>query len=177
MATANAAALTLEQGRALYVRLVDLRNEAGAKLYHRLCLARDLLTSHEWVEDLAGGGGDESIAIDRLEDTCFADLCGAVSLPDLLEVLRRVPAEKTWKANKYNLRRMWAEMKARAKGAAPPRPRQERIEGEDARDRLIRRLREECTELKEAIRTLTKENLALKRAVRRVQEQMKGVPI
>lgn len=168
---------TLEQGRSMYVRLVDLRNEAGAKLYQRLTLARDLLVNHEWVEDPAGGGGDESISLDRLEDNCFADLCGAVSLPDLLEVLRKIPAEKTWKANKYNLRRMWAEMKARAKGATPPRPRVERVEGEDARDRLIRRLREETTELKEAIRSLTKENLALKRAIRRVQEQMREVPV
>lgn len=172
MTTANLTA------RELFLNLVAMRNEVGEKLYQRLVMAQKLLADTEWVEDVSAGGGDESIALDRLEEECFGDLCGSISLPDMLEVLRRVPDKKTWKANKFNLRRMWAEMKARNKTASPPLPpKGERVEGEDSRDRLIRRLREELAELKQSLRNQIKENLKLKAAIHRIQQIQESVAV
>jgi hypothetical protein len=112
----------MSSSQELYVKLVNLRTEAGERLYERLSIANKLLSDRAWVDDPAGGGGDESRAIDRLEDTAFGDICGAVSLPEMLEILHRVPDKKTWAANKYNLKKMHAELRARetARGAERP---------------------------------------------------------
>lgn len=103
-----------------YARLIELRDRAGGLIYERLTLADRLLSDRAWVEAPECGGGDESRAIDRLEEMAFADLCGALSLPEMLEILHHVPDEKTWKANRYNLRKMHREMKDRLRPPVPP---------------------------------------------------------
>src|ERR1700722_10779062 len=84
---------TATKGSDLYVRLLAMRSESGSLVYKRLQLCNSLLSDHEWVESQEGGGGDEGKAIDRLESECFGDLCGLMSLPQLLEVIRAIPSE------------------------------------------------------------------------------------
>jgi len=68
MATNN---LTAQQS---YVKLIELRDHSGATIFERLKLADRLLSDREWVHLPEGGGGDESKAIDRLEDNAFGDI-------------------------------------------------------------------------------------------------------
>lgn len=102
-------------GELIYANLVDLRNKAGQTILDRLKLADQLLKDKEWVELPTGGGGSLGLAYDRLEDDCFADLCGAVGLANLLELLHEFPREQTWVKNKFNLGKMWAELSAKRK--------------------------------------------------------------
>lgn len=180
--------------REIFARLQGLRDRAGALLFERLTLADKLLSDHEWVADASGGGGDEGRAIDRLEDLCFADICGALSLPEMLEVLRHVPQESVWKQNRYNLRKMHAEMKARqqaqaatskmattgrttagidtqdseqAQATVSPRS----ISPEDE----VKRLRAELKVKDARIRQLEKDNRRLRKAVRKLQEAISNL--
>lgn len=113
---------TTSSPREILARLISLRNNAGTNLFLRLKLANQLLSDREWVEDPSGGGGDASRALDRIEEDCFGPEAG-MSLPEMLEVLAAVPQEKVWKQNRYNLKKMWLEMKecqeAGRRSAAP----------------------------------------------------------
>ncbi len=169
----------------VYQELVTLRNSAGESLYLRIGLAQRLLSDREWVRLPEGGGGDESRAIDRLEDTAFGDVCGAISLPDMLELLRRVPEKSAWKANRFNLRKMVGEMKARDEARRPPRKPAPPLPpnsntGTLEPQQVVRRLQEELREakehaksdmqlLKEENRELKAENGRLRAAVRSLQ--------
>lgn len=142
-----------ETAQQLHAWLLNKRNEVGSTLYQRLVKALQLLGERDWVHDPSGGGGDEGTAIDRLESDCFGDVCGALSLPQMFEVLRAVPEEKTWKAHKYNLRAMWFEMQERRQTKAKPKQTKQQTE-QDARDRVIAKLREENQLLRERVHTL-----------------------
>lgn len=149
----------------IFAELVDLRNKAGKTVYHRLTLARDLLVDRDWVCDVARGGGDESRALDRLEEECFGDLYGALSLPQLLEVLHHVPDEAVWKRNKYNLKRMWEEMRLAAQG--PPVV----VQRPAPQDELSV-LKAENRELRQQIKLLTQENGKLRRMIQRIRQDV-----
>ncbi len=159
-----------------FVRLLDLRNQAGATLHQRLVLANKLLSDKEWVDDPTQGGGDESRAIDRLEEECFGD-CGGMPLPEMLEVLHQVPELSVWKRNKFNLRKMSAELKARQdakrnakRGATiPPVPVFGTPAPETSQDET-KRLKLELKEAHTRIRELMGENRKLRRAVHRLQQ-------
>lgn len=149
-----------------YTKLVELRNSSGDALYERLKLAKTLLADRDWIEDETKGGGDESIAIDRLEDECFGD-CG-MSLPLMLEVLRAIPAKSTWKANKFNVRRMHAEMLAR-RAAALPQPKATATNCPpapqpivDPKTRKIEEMQTKVTDLATELRELRAENRELR---------------
>lgn len=174
---------------AMLRELAELRDKSGATLYKRLRLAQELLSDPDWVRSPSGGGGHEGAALDRLEDNYFADVCGALSLPNMLEVLRRVPDEAVWKANKYNLRRMWGEMQARQ---SPPRARDRDaglaggsasgssragtegssagMEQQPTKDEIIATLRTE-------IKTLRKENHKLRRALIKIQRAQEALGV
>jgi len=186
--------MSVKSGNELYVRLVNLRDSAGERLYERLNLADKLLSDHAWVEAADGGGGDESRAIDRLEDTAFGDICGALSLPEMLEILHRVPNKETWKKNRYNLRKMHAEMVARNKaststakaasaskggtsspsvggtpaavgGDGTPQHQQHAVTPEDE----VKRLKQENREKDRKIADLERQNRKLRVALKRLQ--------
>jgi hypothetical protein len=97
---------------ALFTRLMELRNSTGRAHHERLCIARDLLIDKEWV---AENGGSVGKALDYLEDVCFADLCGSVQLPQLLDLLTAYPSIAQWGKHKFNFRAMWAEHSAKKK--------------------------------------------------------------
>lgn len=143
----------------LFAKLVKLRNESGEALYARLCLAKTLLEDREWVEAPQHGGGDLSRAMDRLEAECFADICGALSLPQMLEILREVPQQKTWKASKYNLRAMYAEMQAR-RSPTPTTPRQPTTKGD------------QYEQLKLRVQELMEENKQLRKDKKELQARL-----
>lgn len=107
-------------GNEMLAKLIEMRDRAGVNHYERIALAGRLLKDREWVESPAGGGGDEDKAITRLEEDAFADLCSAVGLPQLLDLLHHYPDQKDWRRHKYNFRRMWAEWKAKQKPKARP---------------------------------------------------------
>ena len=96
----------------LYARLMSLRDKAGETHFERIGLAAQLLTDREWVGDPQGGGGDEGKALDRLEQECFGDICGLISLPRLLEVYQAVPDVEDWRRAKFNLAKIWAAYQA-----------------------------------------------------------------
>lgn len=154
----------------IYIELVNLRNQAGTNIYQRLKLADQLLSDRDWVCRPDGGGGDESRAIDRLEDDCFGDLCGALSLPQMLEVMHATPDEKVWKQNKYNLRKMWQNMKdAQAASRPTSRPQGEVPLPPDP----MKVLRNENKELRKEIKVLKEENRKLRKALKRVREDIR----
>lgn len=100
-------------GKQLFLQLVDLRDEAGAVHYQRVAMAQQLLADKEWVTDRTGGGGDEDKALDRLEAECFGDLCGLISLPQLLEIYHHMPDIRQWQKHKFNLAKIWKEWRGR----------------------------------------------------------------
>ncbi len=106
----------------VYARLITLRKRAGRVIFERVRLADTLLSDNDWVSHPEHGGGDQSVAIDRLEADAFGDLCGAVSLPDLLEIYHHVPREEDWRKAKFNLRRLHAEVRARLRPKPPKTP-------------------------------------------------------
>lgn len=149
----------------IFAELVNRRNQAGRAIYDRLVLVQQLLTDKDWVQASEHGGGDESLALDRLEEECFGDLCGALSLPQLLEVLHHVPNEADWKRNKYKLKQMWDEMKARSRGpqviVQKPAPQDE-----------LNLLRNENRELKQQVKMLTQENRRLHSMIQRIKKDV-----
>lgn len=150
----------------MYAELIRLRNNAGEVLYKRLKIARDLLADREWVQSPEQGGGDEAQAIDRLEEFCFAEVCGALSLSQMLEILREVPQQAAWKANKYNLRAMYAEMRARRVPAAVLEP-QHQQRGTNAQ---IEQLKTKIQELMEENKQLRKDKKELQTRLDRIHK-------
>jgi hypothetical protein len=102
-----------ESATKLFARLVLIRDKAGAAHFQRVQIAAKLLADKTWVEDEAGGGGDEDRALTRLEQDCFGDICGLMSLVQLLELYNGVPDFKDWKTARFNLRRLWADYRAK----------------------------------------------------------------
>ena len=117
-------------GPGIFARLIDMRDQAGQRHYERIALADKLLKDVDWVESPTGGGGDEDKAINRLESECFADLCGVVGLVQLLDLYHHYPNVSDWKRHRFDLKRMWAEWRAKhrpeprkaPRPAAAPRP-------------------------------------------------------
>ena len=73
------------------------------------------------MQSLYGGMGDEDKALALLETTCFLDLCGLITLPQLLDVYHNIPDIAVWRRYKFNLRQMWADWKAKQKPEQPAR--------------------------------------------------------
>lgn len=148
-----------------YAELINLRNAAGQNIYQRLTLADAILSDRDWVTAPDGGGGDESRAIDRLEEHCFADVCGALSLPEMLEILHHVPDVRTWEKNRYNLRKMHAEYKERTRPRKTPAP-EAAPSTRPAPEEQVKALRKENADLKH-------ENAELRREVRKLRRLLK----
>lgn len=120
--------MTKMTGKQICAQLRTLRDQAGTRHYERVALASQLLRDAEWVED-PSGGGDENTALDRIEAEYFGDLCGIVSLTNLLDLHRHYPDVADWQRHRFDLKKMWAECRARerptprhAAKASGPRP-------------------------------------------------------
>lgn len=111
----------------LFTALVKMRNGAGKLHYTRLATAYALLADKAWVTDPAGGGGNIEKAFRLLEDKCFADICGDLSLSALLDMYHHNQDLVKWRACNFNLRKLWAEWsatkRAEQRRTAPPTPR------------------------------------------------------
>ncbi len=166
------------KGSELYARLLNMRNESGKLLYQRLRMCKELLGDREWVAAADGGGGDEAVAMDRLESECFADICGSMTLTQLLQVIDAVPTETVWKANKYNLRKMWNEVIQRRKVSKGPKSKQAPMEHKTREQRKIEHLEAEVQFARDRIKELEGENRRLKVIVDRIaktQELIQGL--
>ena len=139
-----------------YTRLISLRDQGGQNILERIQLAMKLLGDKSWVEDISGGGGDESSAMDRIKEAAFGDC--ALTLVQLMDLVREVPDAKTWRANKYNLRAMYAESVMRKRA-----------------DRLVHAgpPREKMSDLRDRIAALTIENDQLRGQVRDLQKEVR----
>ncbi len=99
-------------------QLINLRDQAGDAHYRRVVLADQLLKSRQWVEAADGGGGNESVAIDRISDTYLADIVGLVSLPEMLDILHNFPDVKLWRQHKFSFVAMAQQLRDQKKGKA-----------------------------------------------------------
>lgn len=176
------------RGQADFVLAIQLRDNANH--YQRIATADRLLSNREWVQAPDGGGGNEEKAITILEDKCLADLCGVLSLPQLLEIYHNVPNEEDWKKNHYNFRRIWAQWKSNQQGQKTAKPKKMIAKVATVKDMPtfslmshgeknvayanaikiatksqseIEKLREENTRLRDEVAILTKENRELRK--------------
>lgn len=94
-------------------RLIELRTLAECadkNIYRRVHLVASILTDRGWIEDEYEGC--EWLAMDDLETRYFASLAGYVTLPVMLAIYSKFPAEEEWEKYKYDLRAMeilWEE--------------------------------------------------------------------
>lgn len=112
----------------LKARLGNLAGEAGERAFERVKLAAELLGRREFLEEFQG---DDLRARHYLEERFLGDLCGAVSLGQMLAIYARFPDVEQWRARRFQLRRLWAdELEARAHEQAekkgPPREKKPR---------------------------------------------------
>lgn len=144
-------------------RLTDLTHKSRETIYERVWIADHLLSDREWVESPAGGGGSYSKAIDRLQDDYFGEFCGAITLPQLIDLIQGVPDPAEWKRRKYNLSAMFDALKEAQK------PAQQTRERTSIQDQL-QLLRQENRQLKVQVRKLTRQNRALLKALQEFRE-------
>ena len=102
--------------KTLFAHLKELQGQCGEYYWQRVGLAETLLADNVWLANATQG--DESRAIDHLERTVMADLCVALSLPQLL-VLRRETTLDFWRKHNFNLRAIWRAWKGEAKRPQP----------------------------------------------------------
>lgn len=94
-------------GKQIHAKLINLRNDAGNLIYERLTLADKLLSLEDWVKSQSGGGGNLTNALNRIEVDCFGDICGAMSLAEMLEILHNIPNFDVWKESKFHLTNLY----------------------------------------------------------------------
>lgn len=179
--------MTQQSSDDIYLELVALRNVAGQSLFKRLTLARNLLRDHDWVQEKTKGGGDESIALTRLEDHCFADICGALSLAEMLEIIEHIPDIRRWEKNKFNLKKMYREWKEGTKPKKRNQPEEPVILDPDAlgppfqdseRSRIATeadRLRRQLSEVHDRLHRLEEENSILRIENKRLKRALDAV--
>jgi len=93
----------------MLTKLKALVGEVGKVHFERVALAYKLLGNKEWIE--SEFNGDDWKAAEFLEEECFGDLCGAMSLWDLLKIRQHFPKEADWARCKWNLAKLMAECK------------------------------------------------------------------
>ncbi len=96
--------LVIQSPSVLLPELASLMRASGQNYYRRIQIADQILQNKDWV--LESFRGDPHKAADVLEEKYFHDLCGVVSIWDLMQIYRRFPEEKDWESYGYNLRVM-----------------------------------------------------------------------
>ncbi len=104
----------------LLARLKSLAEQAGKNVFDRAAVAAQLLADRRWIADTFHG--DQGAARDCLQEDYFGDLCGTVTLGQILHIYRKLPAKGQWEDLKFNLMKLLAradEADARPKGNGP----------------------------------------------------------
>lgn len=158
-------------------RLRDLMESAKANYFERITLAHELMLDKAWIDSEHRGDVDK--AAQALEDLYFHDLCGLLSLWNLITIVQKFPTPESWKKYKHNLRVMFDKCRRDAKPkkvtpAKPKKPEQQEIEWlketVHKKDKELRNLRAEVTELR-------RENRKLKKRLRKIENIMAGEPV
>ncbi len=90
----------------MLLQLKELQDKAGEHLFDRLTLVQQIVSDQEWI----GSQGGERKALKHLSSEYFADLCGAMSLPRMLEIRAVYQDKESWQRNGWDLRAMLAEL-------------------------------------------------------------------
>lgn len=94
-----------EDTNKLLMRLRDLSTQAGENYYERIQIADTLLKDKEWIAIHYSGNAFR--AADHMQECYFHDLCGLMTIWDLMQVYRKFPKKDDWIKHKYNLRKMY----------------------------------------------------------------------
>ena len=174
-----------DTSQSIYTELLRLRDQGGQALFLRIGLADKLLSDRDWIAAPEGGGGDESIAIDRLETECFGDV--ALSLPELLELFHAIPQEAVWKRNKYRVRKMLDELRVRQQARTETARAHRSDTGSthapgggrisETPVQTVERLRSELKLRDIEIKELKERNRKLSKAVKRLTEALESLQI
>lgn len=97
------------------VRCCEVRKR---NLFECMRQAYNFMHDREWIIDPAGGGGNEYLALMKLEKS-FGDI--GIPFHQLFDLFDVIPDEDTWRANNYNLSLMLKEWKVRTKLLSRPR--------------------------------------------------------
>lgn len=118
-------------------RLKELAGKAGELAFERVGLAAKLLADVHWLAEEFPVGtkeedgkrvrtGGEEAARDYLEQDFFGDLCGALTLGQLLKIYQRFPTLAEWKRHNFHLARLWAAALEVEAAEKPEPPKSER---------------------------------------------------
>ncbi len=155
------------------VRLKTLIEEAGKNYYERIKLACEVLADEAWVSE--SFGGDQFAAAEMLEGF-FHDLCGMLSIFELMHIYQKFPDAIDWKKHKWNLRTLHDLCKesVKASGGAP-RVHVKRSEYESLKARhedtvyLLKQERKMVARLQEQVNSMQQENLLLQGRVNELE--------
>lgn len=150
--------------QALLTELRTLQGQAGANYYRRTALAAQLLADRQWLE--AEHRGNEIKAAKAIEDVYFHDVCGLLSLWDLLAIVRKFPDEAQWAARGYHLRRLREACKVKGKKRTR---RQATLAELYAAQQALERAQAELDEVRPRLKSLERENERLKGRVEELE--------
>jgi uncharacterized coiled-coil protein SlyX len=151
-------------------RLKELATGAAENYFERIALAHELLLDKLWID--AEHGGDANQAADILEEQYFHDLCGLLSVWNLIHVYQKFPTLEQWRRHKYNLRVMYDKCRAdtaskKPAAAKPKTPVEKKVEElretVTTKDAEIRELRKQIGELQQENRKLRKKLEAIEK--------------
>ena len=120
-----ASAVSLTSAAQALEQLSRMAGQAGELCYRRVALAAQLLADKEWLaSDLFGG--DKEAARQYLEERYFSDLCGAMTLGQLVLIYRSHSDIETWRQEGWNLQKLWAMNRERwqSERRGQPKPQQ-----------------------------------------------------
>jgi hypothetical protein len=110
----------------LLAKLRTLATKAGESIYERVVLAETILADDAWVAREHKGDLDRAERF--LEADCFPELCKAFGLDKLLVLRQHYHSLDEWRARKFNLVLLWADLqsarKKRQEAGKPTAPRE-----------------------------------------------------
>lgn len=143
-------------------KLLTMATKAGEAMYERAKLAASCLEDRQWID--AEFGGDYDVALEYIEGDCFPDLAGGFGLSRLLEIIAKFPERNDWRADKWNINRMWARI-VDAKREADDKPERQVRPRPTAKD-----LEERDTKIAEKDWTIKTQQQALERELGEVEK-------
>jgi hypothetical protein len=175
-----------------FIRLKELRDQAGNTLFERLRLATACLQDDDFVAEIHRG--DIFRAQDAIAGEFFPDMIGPsvakIDFAKMLSIYREFPEEQFWKDHKYNLIAMeilYDEKRKQAADLEPKRSRRaatlkeiEELEGQakqlgaviEQRNKLIESKDRMIEQLRQKIEDLTAENAYLKGRIAELESQL-----
>ncbi len=157
-------------------RLKILVHEAGNNCYERIKLASEILADQEWV--LEAFRGDTFKAADMLETSFFHDLCGMLSIYELMHIYQKFPDKTEWQKHKWNLRVLHDLCKEAVKArGGKPRVHVKQSEFNALKEKyeeaanLLKQERKMVARLQEQVNSLCQENLFLEEKVKELEQE------